>query len=265
MEEPQAQPRALRARAWFLGERIDVRALREVARLHELPLAVRVEGDGLAVLFRYGAAVLFGVDPLRQAAFLERLRPFVSGPFAEPETEDVEIVVDPQAPEGIDTEGRIRLRERSLERLLLIADVLAKSVVLAYHEERVAAAFDRIEPLAERLRRGGRIGSEARALLRQIGAVLLVEHTMVGRAEVGEKPELLWERPELERLYLRLAEEYELRERHRALERKLALISRTVETVLGVLQAQRSLRVEWYIVALIAVEIALTLYEMFGR
>jgi len=73
---------------------------------------------------------------------------------------------------------------------------------------------------------------------------------------------VLWEQPELERLYVRLEDEYELRERHLALERKLDLISRTAETMLDLMQHKRSLRVEWYIVILIIVEILLTLYEI---
>ena len=47
------------------------------------------------------------------------------------------------------------------------------------------------------------------------------------------------------------------------LNRKLELISRTAETVLELLQHRHSLRVEWYIVILIVVEILLTLYELF--
>jgi len=87
----------------------------------------------------------------------------------------------------------------------------------------------------------------------------------VGRVEVAEKPDLLWERPELERLYLRLQDEFEIKERHAALERKLELISRTAHTVLELLQNRRNLRVEWYIVILIVFEIILSLYEMFFR
>ena len=68
---------------------------------------------------------------------------------------------------------------------------------------------------------------------------------------------------DLESLYARLATEYELRERQAAIERKLQLTSRTVETVLDLLHHRRSLRVEWYIVILIVIEILLTLYEMF--
>jgi required for meiotic nuclear division protein 1 len=79
---------------------------------------------------------------------------------------------------------------------------------------------------------------------------------------VGEKPDPLWERPDLERLYLRLEDEYELRERLLALERKLSLVSRTAETALELMQHDSSHRVEWYIVALIVVEILLSVYEL---
>ena len=66
----------------------------------------------------------------------------------------------------------------------------------------------------------------------------------------------------LERLYVRLAEEYELRDRDRALDRKLDVISRTVETLLGLVQTRSSLRVEWYIVLLIVAELLLTTYPL---
>lgn len=93
--------------------------------------------------------------------------------------------------------------------------------------------------------------------------MLLIQHKMVGHVEVLEKPDVLWDHPELERFYARLRDEYELRERERALNRKLELVSRTVATLLELIQNRRSLRVEWYIVLLILFEIALTLYGMF--
>jgi uncharacterized Rmd1/YagE family protein len=85
---------------------------------------------------------------------------------------------------------------------------------------------------------------------------------MVGRVEVGEKPEVLWDNAELERFYPRLEREYELRDRAVALERKLDLISRTAKTALDLLDQRGNRRVEWYIVVLIVVEIMLTIYSM---
>ena len=266
-EEPAPSPliekRSLSARAVLVGERIDVRALPAADRLASGPAAVSV-GDGVAVLFRYGVVVLFGVEPSQQTAFLEQLRPLIVQPADTPERESVEICVDTEHAEGIESET-IFLQEPSIERLQLVAHVLGASVVLACYESMAAQDFDRIEPCALEMKRGGRASRGVREMLAHIGGALLREQRMVGRAEVSEKPELLWDHPELERLYARLEDEFELRERHRAVERKLQLVARTAQTALEVLQDRRILRVEWYIVILIVMEIVLTVYELFLR
>ncbi len=253
-----------KARALLLGERIDLRALETTDRLAANPLAVALQDGGVAVLFRYGVAVLFDVAPMEEAGFLSHLATFIINAYPKPETEIINVRV---APEMRDTmQGDTFFLDRaSTERLQIIADILAKSVMLSLYESKVSQNFDRVEPLAVALGRDGRVGRPAKELLQHIGNALLSEHTMVGRVEVSEKPEILWAYPELEKLYTRLEYEFEVRERHLALERKLGLISRTAETLLELLQNRRSLRVEWYIVVLIVAEILLTLYELFVR
>jgi uncharacterized Rmd1/YagE family protein len=138
-------------------------------------------------------------------------------------------------------------------------------VALAYDETAMAGAFDLIEPLARELDKPRTSGRVLKEVLRHIGSTLLVQQKMIGRVEIADKPDILWEQPELERLYARLEDEYELVERSAVLERKLELIERTAETTLDLVQARRTLRVEWYIVALIVFEVFLTLYEMWNR
>jgi len=219
-------------------------------------------GGGIAVLFRYGAIVLFGMATAAMDSFVASLKPLIAGVFPVPEQDEVRLLVRPNTDEQIDPSGDIILREKTTERLQLVADILAKSLVLSHYETRIADIFDRIEPLAATLRERGRAGATSKELLRHIGDVLLMQQKMVGRVETGEKPELLWEHPELERLYMRLAEEYELRDRGRALDRKLEVVSRTVETLLSLVQTRSSMRVEWYIVLLIIAELLLTTYPL---
>ena len=259
---PFSDKSTIRVRAILAGERLDLRSLEATGRLAATPLVVPAGDNGCAVLFRYGAVVFFNVGPVEEASFLRHLLHLTTDPYAEPETEEVEIRVSPDR-DGVIENGGILLSGLTVERLQIIAIILARSVALAYYERKVAAAFERIEPLAEELQRRGTFGRQAKDLLRHIGDTLLIQHKMVGRVEISEKPELLWENPELERFYLRLDAEYELGERDVALGRKLELISRTAETILDLLQNSRSLRVEWYIVILIVAEILLTLYEMF--
>jgi uncharacterized Rmd1/YagE family protein len=252
---------AITARALLAGHHLNLRSLEPFTRLAAAPLVVEAGAGGCAVLFRYGAVVLFGLDPVGAGAFLEALRPFVSEPYAPPESEEIEVVLAPGGEERI-VDGRLALQGFDVERLQVVADALAKSVVLEHYETTVAAVFDEVEPLAEDLRERGRSRIHGRELLRHIGRTLDIQQRMVGRVQVEEKPEALWERPDLERLHQRLAEEYELRERHIALEHKLDLIARTASTLLTLQYNQRSLRVEWYIVALIVIEILITVGQL---
>ena len=255
---------ASRARAVLLGDRLDLKPLRNAEQLAAQPLTIAVAEQGIAVLFRYGAVVLFDTAPLAELEFLRQLQTYVIDPFAEPETESLDIYVAQDGKEGFE-KNSLLVQDTSLERQQVIADALAKSVALAQYERRIATTFDSIEPLAVALESGKGLDAGASELVRHIGRNLLVMTRMVGRVEVGEKPEALWDRPDLERLYLRLEDEYELRERQLALERKLDVIGRTVETVLDLLQTRRSLRVEWYIVILIVMEILLSLYDLFFK
>lgn len=257
-----ANKTTISVQALFLGERIDLKVLETRDRLAVLPLVVTAGSQGCAVLFRYGAAVLFNLTPEETEVFLATLKSSVIEPFEKPETELDQIQLNPADASRV-KDGIILLSEFTVERLQLVADVLAKSVLLSHYEASIANFFDRIEPLAADLEYQGRGKSQDQELLRHIGGTLLIQHKMVGLVALGEKPETLWERPELERLYLRLEDEYEISERYSALQRKLELISRTAETVLDLLQRNSSQRVEWYIVILIVVEILLTLYELF--
>lgn len=255
---------AIPARALLLGSRIDTKPFRADETVAINPLTLAVPGGGCAVLFRYGVVVFIGMSATQENEFLERLRPLVSEPLTWPEDERLNLRINPSSREGMDAHGCLWLQDTSIHRLQLVAEMLARSEVLSDDEARVAKTFEQIEPLAKHLKEGRR-SPKVRELLNYIGDSLLSQQRMVGRAEVAEKPDLLWERPELEGLYLQLEDEFELRERHLALERKLQVISNTAETLLDLLHARRSLRVEWYIVILIVVEIFLTLYEMFIR
>ena len=193
-------------------------------------------------------------------SFVADIQPMITEPFEKPERENFQVFVDTGLPEGMDQE-RICLHAFNLQSLQIVADVLAKSTVLSHYETNLSRHFDRIEPVAESIRRGNHRGSKSRELLQHIGDTLMIEAKMTGRLEVTEKPELIWDYPQYDRLYLRLEDEFELSERHAAIDRKLGLISKTAQTLLDLIHSERSLRVEWYIVILIIVDIIIASAE----
>jgi uncharacterized Rmd1/YagE family protein len=254
----------INVRALYLGERIDLGRFAPDDRLGANPLLIALGAEGAAAISRFGVVVLFNAAPDRENTLLRDLLPLVNQPTHRTETESLVLCVDADREERIEN-GILFLREMTVERLQLVAWVLSRSVVLAEYESRISANFDRVEPFALELQTRGRGGPKMKELLEQIGSVLLTEHKLVARVEVREKPELLWDHPALDPLFLRLQSEFELNDRFAAFDRKLDLLSRTVSTVLNLLQNRRSLRVEWYIIILIVFEILLTLYAMFVR
>lgn len=239
----------------FLGQQLDLRRFRDVKPLSSSPLTIKAGSQGVAVLFRYGVVVLLGMQASEITKFISEVKLLITEPFERPERENFEIFVDVNMPEGLELHDRICVHAFNLQDLQIVADVLAKSTVLSHYEYNLTKHFDRIEPLAVGLRNGHHRGPRGRDLLQHIGDTLMIEAKMTGRIEVTEKPELIWDFPEYERLYLRLEDEFDLSERHGAIDRKLGLISKTAQTLLDLIHNQRSLRVEWYIVILIVVDI----------
>ena len=225
----------------------------------------RVGGHGEVVLFRYGVAVLFDLSPVEEDEVLRGLRPRISAPFDRYEDETATIEVVTEGEEQIAPGGPIVVRDLSPPRLLVIADALAKNLALARDEREVSKVFETIEPFAVELARDGRLPAKRRQVVRTIGQALLTQHRVSGRIEVEEKPDVLWDHPQFERLYARLADEYEVKERAAALARKLRIISETTSALTDLIDTGRSLRLEATIVALIVVEVVILLYELFLR
>ena len=255
-----AQRSLLRARAVILGERLDHRGLGPGGTAMADPVPIAAPAPISAFAFRWGAVVIFGADPADEAALLASLAPRITNP-ADSLAEETALIALGAERDGVDAEGVIQLCDQAPERLAVVADALAKSAALAQQEARIAGALDRLEPAVADLRAAGRLRFSSRALHRQIGHALSAHSRNLARVEAADKPEVLWDHPELERLHARLSDEYELSERGTALERKLAWIGDTIQTLLSLLQARRALGLEAAVVVLVGIEVAFTLYE----
>lgn len=247
--------------ALHLGERIDTRSLGEMPALQAAgprePYAVFV--------FRFGMVVMIGTATSQaEQAILAWLAPHVIDPFPAREAESATIIVKPGAEEEIDAQGHIRLSEASEERLMLAATALARSAALGRDEAGIAEAFNLLEPVIAELRFQGRTRLSIRMIMRHIGDVLATRHRVTGRVQASEKPDLLWDHPELDRLYARLEAEFELVDRTHMLERKLEMIGSLASLLLDLVQERRSVRLELAIIGLIAFEIVLILAEMWN-
>ena len=255
------------ARAVLLGERIDVRGLAAPGVFSQIPFAFHDGAGGMTVVHRFGAVVFVGVDRAAQDATIAALRERVTD-IAEPmEVEVATLLIgtagDSGGQDNVVGSGRITLADNADERLLIVADALAKSVALADDERYLRGVFEKLEPFALDLAATGGASLTSKALLRLLGETLVAQARMVGRVEVQEKPDLLWDRPDLQRLHAKLKDEYELIERANALARKVKVVEEIASTLADVTDVRRTVRLEIAVVALIAFEIVLSLFGIF--
>jgi uncharacterized Rmd1/YagE family protein len=161
------------AHALHVGDRINTMGF-EGEALSAVPLAIRVGKSGIAVLFRYGVAVLIGLFAANESGFFETLKPRIGG-SSRFEEETAIVALASESEDQVQAGGPIQLRDMSLERLLVIADALAKSVVLANDEREVARVLEIIEPFTKELADYGRTRRNRKGVLQLIGNALLVQ------------------------------------------------------------------------------------------
>lgn len=264
-QEIQTQ-REIPVRALQLGERIDLKGLEREDAFSSTPLAFRTSGGGVVVLFKSGAAVFINMTPIEEEELVRGLAARIIAPLDERETETARLIVKPSEDELLSSSaGALQIKSADPDRLLLVAEALAMSVTLAFDERRIALAFDGVASVAQTLQQGRLPASPLATLLTQIGQALTLQQRLAGRVDLDEKPDVLWDHPELERFWARLVDEYDLPQRGRAIARKLEVIREAADTITDLMATRTSHRLEWYIIALIGLEIVLSLYDIFVR
>ncbi len=239
--------------ARHLGTRIDTRGLAGDIVLRELAAAA-----GLTFAFRYGVAVTFCTAAERIPALDMALLAHVQEPAEQQEIETASVLITDGGKERVDDDGVIQLGEDDEPRLLLVATVLAHSVMLSRDEMLVSEVFDSSVPLVADLQINGKARLSIPSVMRMVGQVLAARHRVMGTAQAGERPDLLWDHPDLDRLYTRLEAEYELGERAEVLERKFGALGDFTDVLLEIAQDKRAVRLEVAVIVLIAFEVLLS-------
>lgn len=217
--------------------------------------------SGLSFVFRYGVAVTFATEGQSLDELDAALRPYVAEPAEPIETETVRVAFQPGGEDRLAAGGDVVLASGSHERLLLVATVLSQSVALERGEYLVSEAFERSSSMIADLRRTGRIRLPIKAAMKLVGNILESRHRLMGLVQVGERPDLLWDFPALDRLYARLESEFEIRERAEVLDRKFTALGDFATALLDIVQEKRAVRLEAAIIVLIALEGLLALWD----
>lgn len=225
---------------------------------------VQLDGAAWAVVHDFGAVVFFGASKAECETSLEHiLRALALEPHA-PLHESFLVEVDPDAKARIDFD-RIVVPAMEAPLVELLGLVLAQSVTMEYYEEDVSALSMRVDALARQMQAKGRLTGSSNEATRFVGDILVTRNQIVLTLSLLDAPPLTWEDARWDRLYRELRVAFEIEDRFRTLEHKLRLIQSNLEIFVDVVQHRRAVMLEWIIIALIAFEIVMAIFEARGR
>jgi len=211
--------------------------------------------------YDFGALVFVGMDEAVQTKVLDAYAK--RGAETRPPTEEhFAIDLDPGAPTHVGFD-RMVVRSVSQELLELAAFVLAQSAAMEYYEDDVDRLFSQLKGIAEQFASEGRFAQRRKDLLRFVGSAMVTRNEVVFTLSLLDTPTLAWNDEELDPIYRELRTLLEISDRYRALDHKLTVVRDNLELLVDLTQQRRSLLLEASVLALIAVEVVLFVWQIF--
>jgi len=146
----------------------------------------------------------------------------------------------------------------------LIAFVIAKSVALERIEERVDTVLDEVEGLIGLLGQG-KLGIPDRRLAKLASTILNFKYRSIAHVMILDKPDITWEDAAADRLYLTMANQFELSQRYQEIKHKSDTLLDITEVFTSLSHARRATRLEWIIIILIFIEIVIYIFEIIRK
>lgn len=235
----------------------------EPMKLNPVTFALTSAGDGEQVyLYYFGGAVFLNCSGDLIARFLDGIQTHAEQLKRRPQLpfhEEYRLEIDPQRETTIANDCAVMPR-CDPAFLDIICFVIAKSVALERIEGRIDQVFDEVEVLIANLARG-KLELPDRDMARMASSILSFKFTSIAHIMVLDKPEITWDDPEADRLYLTMARLFELNQRYLEIRHKSETLLDMTAVFTSLSHARRSARLEWIIIVLIAIEIILYLLE----
>lgn len=231
------------------------------ARITAHELHVPIDPDGGLYIYSFGALVTHDVASDRREAELTRLRGLVPKLTAQVVREDYVVAEDPAFQTGV-AEGMLRVDRFTPARGGIVALTVAQSAAMEYYERIVDGMLARTGVFVDRLERHGTVSFRTRPLHRFIGEAITTRGEVLSVLHLLDKPDAAWDDPAMDRIYNDLRAEFDLGDRYEALEVKLRSTQEALELLVEVARDRRLFLLEFAIVILILLELAISLPQL---
>jgi uncharacterized Rmd1/YagE family protein len=125
--------------------------------------------------------------------------------------------------------------------------------------------IDSIEHIAEDLKRSANVKMNRNEVLQKTGEILALRHLINLSSDLLDTPDFYWDREDLETLYLATCSHLAVSKRTKIVNEKLSHCLELMELIGTHLNNAHGARLEWIIIALIAIEICFEVLHVVER
>ncbi|CAD5179155.1 protein RETARDED ROOT GROWTH-LIKE [Musa acuminata AAA Group] len=287
--QQEKQSRFVPVKAYFLCTSIDLRSLQAQNAFNVIPPTSRatnyvvlryydVKNDPhvmesgfpnesvchYMVVFHYGSVVLFNVTDHEADGYLKIVEKHASGLLPEMRKDDYAVVEKPTLETwmegGLDY---IVLKTLNIDGIRTIGSVLGQSIALDYYIRQVDGMVAEFTGINRGLEKTGTFTMKRKKLFQLVGKANSNLADVILKLGLFERSDIAWKNAKYAQIWEYLRDEYELTQRFGNLDFKLKFVEHNIRFLQEILQNRKSVFLEWLIIVLIAVEILISLYNIF--
>jgi uncharacterized Rmd1/YagE family protein len=225
-------------------------------------LSYPAAAGGSVFLFSFGVVIFFDVGQAGREGELLRLRKAPNG------MRDAQVISEEFTVRELDDatgtrpdveEGVLVVDRLTPERASMVALTVAQSAAMEYYESIVDLMFADTDHFVARLEKSGNISVFTAKLQRFIGAAISTRSEVISVLHLLDKPDVVWDDVGAERIYEELRSEFDLVDRYQSLELKLRSVQESLSLLTDIARDRRLVLLEASVIALIFLEIVLSL------
>jgi uncharacterized Rmd1/YagE family protein len=231
---------------------------------NELKGIIKQPENKVVYIFHFGSLVFINCehhDIMDILQYLKRIEKNVNTANLLDYSDDYKLEINAEESPALNNDFMVAA-ELSDHHLEIVSTVLAKSVALEKTEKAIDLLLDEIEEVVTYLNQGQLTTSDSQ-LAKLSAKVLGFKLNTLSYIMLLDKPDITWVNEAAESMFIELSSIFELEDRYGKLRQKSDTLLDITQVFSTLAHAKRGNRLEWAVIILIAIEIVLSLYEMF--
>lgn len=242
------------AEAFHLGVKINLLNFRnqmkhEIVKTEHSFILYQISDYSYVYIKDYGSVVFLNVDQKVKDEFVDLL-PGKS----EEDIEQISVVIDPNERNKVGFES-VSLQKLTDDNAHIIMLYLAQSVALDFYSKRGEELLHKVIAINRQLAESGKLNLSTKRIKKLIGETMELKNRLASSFFIYDTPDIAWEDEAISSLDAQLKVNFEVKERHLAIQQVLETLKENLEVFNDVMNHKNSTLLEWIVILLILIEV----------